>query len=66
MVNAIIAAADQLLERNEDPSKVSFEGVARRAGVGIGSLYDYFAVARITEANFAALERELEHASRVG
>ena len=32
MVNAIIAAADQLLERNEDPSKVSFEGVARRAG----------------------------------
>ena len=45
MVNAIIAAADQLLERNEDPSKVSFEGVARS-----------------TEANFAAPERELEHA----
>lgn len=69
VVNAIISAADQLLERNEDPSKVSLEGVARRAGVGIGSLYDYFAnregvlgalVSHITEANFAALERELE------
>lgn len=68
VVNAIIEAADQLLERTGDPQKVSLQGIAQRAGVGIGSLYDYFAnregllgafLARITEQNFAALEREV-------
>lgn len=68
VVNAIISATDQLLERSGDPTQLSLEGIARRAGVGIGSLYDYFAnregllgalVARITEANFEALSREV-------
>lgn len=68
VVNAIIEAADQLLERAGDPNKVSLQGIAQRAGVGIGSLYDYFAnregllgafLARLTDANFAALEKEV-------
>lgn len=68
VVNAIIEAADQLLERTGDPQKVSLQGIAQRAGVGIGSLYDYFAnregllgafLARVTEQNFAALEKEV-------
>ncbi len=68
VVNAIIEAADQLLERTGDPQKVSLQGIAQRAGVGIGSLYDYFAnregllsafLARLTDANFAALEKEV-------
>lgn len=68
VVNAIIEAADQLLERTGDPNKVSLQGIAQRAGVGIGSLYDYFAnregllgafLARLTDANFAALEKEV-------
>lgn len=68
VVNAIIEAADQLLERTGDPQKVSLQGIAQRAGVGIGSLYDYFAnregllsafLARMTDANFAALEKEV-------
>ncbi|MFZ5443663.1 MAG: TetR/AcrR family transcriptional regulator [Myxococcota bacterium] len=68
VVNAIIEAADQLLERTGDPQKVSLQGIAQRAGVGIGSLYDYFAnregllgafLARITEQNFLALEKEV-------
>lgn len=68
VVNAILQAADQLLERTGDPQKVSLQGIAQRAGVGIGSLYDYFAnregllgafLARLTDANFAALEHEV-------
>lgn len=68
VVNAIIEAADQLLERSGDPNEVSLQGIAQRAGVGIGSLYDYFAnreglmgafLARLTDANFAALEQEV-------
>ncbi len=68
VVNAIIEAADQLLERAGEPQKLSLQRIAERAGVGIGSLYDYFAnregllgafLARLTEKNFEALEREL-------
>ena len=68
VVNALFEAADQLLERSGDPNKVSLQGIAQRAGVGIGSLYDYFAnregllgafLSRVTEKNFEELEREV-------
>ncbi len=74
VVNAIIMATDQLLENSGDPTALSLEGVARRAGVGIGSLYDYFAnregllgalLARITEANFEELAREVQASEKV-
>jgi len=74
VVNAIIMATDQLLENSGDPTALSLEGVARRAGVGIGSLYDYFAnregllgalLARITEANFEELAREVQDSQKV-
>ncbi len=74
VVNAIIMATDQLLENSGDPTALSLEGVARRAGVGIGSLYDYFAnregllgalLARITEANFEELAREVHDSQKV-
>jgi AcrR family transcriptional regulator len=69
VVNAILQAADQLLERTGDPQKVSLQGIADRAGVGIGSLYDYFAdrgsvlsglAAKVTEDNLRAFEDHLE------
>lgn len=68
VVSAILEAADQLLTRAGDPEKVSLQGIASRAGVGIGSLYDYFSnrenvlgafLARITDANFARLEADV-------
>lgn len=68
VVNALFEAADQLLERTGDPRHVSLQGIAQRAGVGIGSLYDYFAnregllgafLSRVTQKNFEALEREV-------
>lgn len=68
VVNALLQAADQLLERTGDPQKVSLQGIAQRAGVGIGSLYDYFSnrenllgafLARLTDANFAQLEEKV-------
>lgn len=69
VVNAIVEAADQLLTRTGDPNQVSLQGIAERAGVGIGSLYDYFAnregllglfLSRLTEANFKALAKHVE------
>ena len=69
LVNAIIGAADELFSKGGNPDDLSLQGVARRAGVGIGSLYDYFAsresilsalLHRVTESNFEALEREVE------
>jgi len=68
VVTAVIDAAEQLLERTGDPASLSLQGIARRAGVGIGSLYDYFAnrdgllgawLLRMTRRNFEALEREV-------
>ncbi len=68
VVNALFEAADQLLERSGDPKQVSLQGIAQRAGVGIGSLYDYFAnregllgafLSRLTEKNFEELERQV-------
>src|SRR4051812_42427077 len=65
VVDAILRATDLLLAQSGDPTRLSLQGIAERAGVGIGSLYDYFAnrdrllgalLFRVTEDNFKALE----------
>ena len=67
VVDAIMTAVDEMIQRvDEDVSAISVQKVAERAGVGIGSLYDYFSnrdsllgelVARVTRDNFAAIAR---------
>lgn len=42
IVEAILAAASEQLSREGSEDRVAVQGVADRAGVGIGSLYDYF------------------------
>jgi AcrR family transcriptional regulator len=69
LVDAVLEAATELLARSR--GELSMQEVARRAGVGIGSLYDYFAdrpsilaavIAKVTEDNSRLFERQLaEH-----
>lgn len=68
-VEAILTAALQGLSRTGDESTVTVQEVAERAGVGIGSLYDYFRdrrsllaslAAKITEDNLRRFEEVLE------
>lgn len=68
VVDSILQAADEFLARSENPDALSLQGIARRAGVGIGSLYDYFAnregllgafLARLSQTNFEELERQV-------
>lgn len=66
LVESVLQAAEQLLgSETEDPNGISVERIARRAGVGIGSVYDYFAngdslwaglLDLVTERNFQTLE----------
>jgi AcrR family transcriptional regulator len=67
VVEAILVAAFERLQRDDD-EPIALEGIAARAGVGIGSLYDYFrdrqgllagVVAKLTEDNLDAFERVL-------
>lgn len=69
VVNAILEAADELLSSSGDPERLSLQGIARRAGVGIGSLYDYFPnrekllgafLSKLTEHNYKAIEAQLD------
>jgi AcrR family transcriptional regulator len=66
VVDAVLEAATEMLARTR--GELSVQEVARRAGVGIGSLYDYFAdrpsilaavIAKVTDDNTRAFEREL-------
>lgn len=68
VVDSILQAADEFLARSDNPDSLSLQGIARRAGVGIGSLYDYFAnrdgllgafLTRLTQSNFDALEAQV-------
>ena len=68
LVDALLQATDEFLARTGDAESLSLHDVARRAGVGIGSLYDYFAnrdslvgalLQKITRVNFDALERSV-------
>lgn len=62
-------ALDQLLDRASDVGEISVRAVAERAGVGIGSLYDYFngqeglftdLIVRMNQANFEKLRAVVE------
>ena len=71
MVASILEAAGDLLGKgSENPAEIPMQKIADRAGVGIGSVYDYFAnsegiwggfVEWINERNFAALEQQTLH-----
>lgn len=69
VVEAILVAALDKLTHGDDEGTITVQDVATRAGVGIGSLYDYFrdrqsllaaAAAKVTEDNLRAFEAELE------
>lgn len=78
LVNSVIEAARQLL-RNDGEESVSVRSIAHRAGVGVGSVYDYFTtrdgimdalIQRMTQENFDELlalmhERENEPVAHV-
>ncbi len=42
VVGALVTAVEQLVDRVGDEGELSMRDIARRAGVGIGSVYDYF------------------------
>jgi AcrR family transcriptional regulator len=65
LVQVVLAAAEDILAKSHEEDEVTVQAVADRAGVGIGSLYDYFrdrdsllagVAAKLTEDNLAALE----------
>jgi|GEM_PF-2148772 len=69
LVEAVLTAALEQLSREGTEDRVAVQGVADRAGVGIGSLYDYFGdrrnllaavAAKVAEDNRRAFEAVLE------
>lgn len=69
VVEAILRGAADLVAQGRTEEDVSVQDVADRAGVGIGSLYDYFrdhtsllaaVTAKVTEENQKAFEAELD------
>lgn len=42
LVESVLSAATELVGRHDDEEEVTIQAVAERAGVGVGSLYDYF------------------------
>lgn len=71
VVEAILGAATERLSRNGDEEELTLQEVANRAGVGIGSVYDYFSdrrsmlaalAVKSTEDNLRAFETLLESA----
>jgi len=69
VVEAVLEAAGELLPDQDDADQITLNDIAARAGVGVGSLYDYFAdrgsvlsglAAKITEDNLRAFEEQLE------
>ncbi len=69
VVEAVLDAAAELLPGNDADDSVTLNDIATRAGVGVGSLYDYFAdrgsvlsglVAKVTEDNLRRFEKQLE------
>lgn len=66
VVGAVVEALEQLIDRAGDGTEISMRSVAKRAGVGVGSVYDYFNgqdgvfgafLQQLTRGNFEALER---------
>jgi AcrR family transcriptional regulator len=68
VVEAILSAAAEKLARTHDEEDLTLQDIAVRAGVGVGSLYDYFRdrrsllsafAAKVTEDNLRAFEHLL-------
>jgi len=64
LVDAMLAALEEQLAKTDDPESWTLEALVERAGVGIGSFYEYFSgrdsvlgalVGSITERNFRQL-----------
>jgi len=64
VVRALVEALDERLRQGEDVSTLSVDHLVKRAGVGIGSFYEYFGgkdallgtlIARLTRENFSTL-----------
>lgn len=69
LVESVLSAATELVGRSADEEEVTIQAVAERAGVGVGSLYDYFndrgsvftsLAAKLSEDNLRRFEAELE------
>jgi AcrR family transcriptional regulator len=69
MIGVLVETVERLIEGEKDTDELSLESIAKRAGVGIGTMYDYFKdrkglfgtfLARLTENNFTALEDVLK------
>jgi len=69
LVDALATALEEQLARTDDPDGWTLEAIVDRAGVGVGSFYEYFAgkdsllgvlVGQITERNFHTLLAALD------
>lgn len=63
VVEAVLGAASERLSRSGDEADITIQDVAERAGVGIGSLYDYF---RDRPSLLAAVSAKLMEDNLVG
>ena len=68
VVSAVVEAFEEQLGGVSDPDEVTIDAVIDRAGVGVGSFYEYFAskdavlaavIGRVTDRNFVALAARL-------
>ncbi len=69
LVSAVLQATDELLRRGDPLEQVTVERVSDRAGIGMGTFYEYFAskdsvlgvlIGKVTRANFDDLARKLD------
>lgn len=69
LVAAVLQATDELIQRGEPIEAVTVERVSERAGIGMGTFYEYFAskdsvlgvlIGKVTRANFDELSRKLD------
>ena len=70
MVQSVVQAFDEFLTRGERVQDLTVDALSRRAGVGIGSFYEYFRdkdsllgvlIGQVTQRNFDRLAAELDH-----
>ncbi len=73
VVSAVVEALDEHLRRGEGLPDLRIESLVRRAGVGIGSFYEYFSskeallgalIGRVTRENFDSLVVEVDAADQ--
>ena len=73
VVESVLQAAMELVSEKDEDDETALHEIASRAGVGVGSLYDYFAdrgsilsgvAAKVTEDNLRFFEAQLETSRR--